>query len=153
MTRLSHGIRKWALPTSAASVAAGDEGKMIMVALHGRHSSSYHLHPGAGAWETQPSARSSCAEAHGAERAVCTPFLGSGYLRLSAGLVTTFMSLKHRESKSLSRDLSCCRECVRGELGRGCNDENKSVCVNNKGKMMMRLISKALPFKRRVSLG
>lgn len=53
----------------------------------------------------------------------------------------------------LSGDPSRCRERVRGELGRGCNDENKSVCVNNKGEMMMRLISKALPFKRRVSLG
>lgn len=49
MTRLSHGIRKWALPTSAASVPAGDEGEMIMVAVHGLHLSSYSLHPGAGA--------------------------------------------------------------------------------------------------------
>lgn len=49
VTRLSHGIRKWALPASAASVPAGDEGEMIMVAVHGLHLSSYYLHPGAGA--------------------------------------------------------------------------------------------------------
>lgn len=61
--------------------------------------------------------------------------------------------IKARGKQILSRDLSCCREHVRGELGRGCNDENKSVCVNNKGKMIMCLISEALPFKRRVSLG
>jgi len=61
--------------------------------------------------------------------------------------------IKAQGKQSLSRDLSCCRERVRGELGRGCNDENKSVCINSTGKMMMCLISKALPFKRRVSLG
>lgn len=61
--------------------------------------------------------------------------------------------IKAQGKQILSRDLSSCRERVHGELGRGCNDENKSVCVNNKGRMMMRLISKALPFMRRVSPG
>lgn len=83
-------------------------------------------------------------------RALCALCQGSGSLCLSAGPVTTFMSPKHRESKSCP---GLCRECVHGELGRGWKDENKSVCMNNKGKVMVCWISEALPFKRRVSLG
>lgn len=80
-------------------------------------------------------------------------FLGPRLSVHISGASHSLHVIKAQGKQILSRDLSCCRERVRRELGRGCNDENKSVCVNNKGKMMMHLISKALPFKRRVSLG
>lgn len=102
-----------------------------------------HLQPAAGAVETRLS----------------LPWEGresSLHLFLSPRLSGASHSLhvtKAQRKQILSRDLSRCRERMHGELGRGCNDENKSVCINSRGKMMMHLISKELPFKRRVSLG
>lgn len=89
-----------------------------------------------------------CRSAQGREG--CShPIPGLGLSVCVCGASHNLHVIKAQGKQILSRDLSCSRESVHGELGRGCNDENKSVCVNNKGKMMMRLISKALPFKRK----
>lgn len=91
-------------------------------------------------------------EVHGAGRALCpVPGLGLSVpvCRASHNLHVT----KAQGKQILSGALSCCGERVHGELGRGCNDENKSVCVSNEGKVMVCWISEALPFKGRASLG
>lgn len=119
-----------------------------MVALHGSCLSSHHPH-----LELELGKCDSHEWKHRGQGGLSIPCPWAQALSAVCRASHNLHVIKAQRKQILSGALSCCRERVHGELGRGCNDENKSVCVNNKGKVMVCWISEALPFKRRVSLG